>query len=431
MTLKGADVVDPHRPTSRLQSKPANRADLRRRLGILPLRVVPGRGNLAVWALAIACAVAQLAVSASLSVTIYRIPIAAALILSLVQAAAIVLALFAPAWATVLVLISGNALSGLAVSAPDQPWPVATSTIVAYTLVWIGVALRARWWLPVAGWGFSALSAIMVAVESPQRVDSALVIADLIVFAAVTLVAVGIGMGLRNWSLVRAQLRAQRAATAVELARREAVQDKARIARELHDVVAHGMSAIQVRAASARYRMPDLPADAAAEFDEVAATARAAMKEMRVILGLLRDEEGEADHAPQPGLADLPALIARANDLAPVTETGSWELSAAEQSNPLLGLTAYRVVQEGLSNVARHAPGAATEIAWTETPAERGIRIRNAAPTQAVAARADGGGHGLRGMRERVEAMGGTVAAAVTGDGGYVLQVRIPREEQA
>ena len=403
---------------------------LRRRLGVLPLRVVPGRGNLAVWALAIACAVAQLAVSASLSVTIYRIPIAAALILSLVQAAAIVLALFAPAWATVLVLISGNALSGLAVSAPDQPWPVATSTIVAYTLVWIGVALRARWWLPVAGWGFSALSAIMVAVESPQRVDSALVIADLIVFAAVTLVAVGIGMGLRNWSLVRAQLRAQRAATAVELARREAVQDKARIARELHDVVAHGMSAIQVRAASARYRMPDLPADAAAEFDEVAATARAAMKEMRVILGLLRDEEGEADHAPQPGLADLPALIARANDLAPVTETGSWELSAAEQSNPLLGLTAYRVVQEGLSNVARHAPGAATEIAWTETPAERGIRIRNAAPTQAVAARADGGGHGLRGMRERVEAMGGTVAAAVTGDGGYVLQARISREEQ-
>jgi len=403
---------------------------LRRRLGVLPLRVVPGRGNLAVWALAIACAVAQLAVSASLSVTIYRIPIAAALILSLVQAAAIVLALFAPAWATVLVLISGNALSGLAVSAPDQPWPVATSTIVAYTLVWIGVALRARWWLPVAGWGFSALSAIMVAVESPQRVDSALVIADLIVFAAVTLVAVGIGMGLRNWSLVRAQLRAQRAATAVELARREAVQDKARIARELHDVVAHGMSAIQVRAASARYRMPDLPADAAAEFDEVAATARAAMKEMRVILGLLRDEEGEADHAPQPGLADLPALIARANDLAPVTETGSWELSAAEQSNPLLGLTAYRVVQEGLSNVARHAPGAATEIAWTETPAERGIRIRNTAPTQAVAARADGGGHGLRGMRERVEAMGGTVAAAVTGDGGYVLQARISREEQ-
>jgi len=403
---------------------------LRRRLGVLPLRVVPGRGNLAVWALAIACAVAQLAVSASLSVTIYRIPIAAALILSLVQAAAIVLALFAPTWATVLVLISGNALSGLAVSAPDQPWPVATSTIVAYTLVWIGVALRARWWLPVAGWGFSALSAIMVAVESPQRVDSALVIADLIVFAAVTLVAVGIGMGLRNWSLVRAQLRAQRAATAVELARREAVQDKARIARELHDVVAHGMSAIQVRAASARYRMPDLPADAAAEFDEVAATARAAMKEMRVILGLLRDEEGEADHAPQPGLADLPALIARANDLAPVTETGSWELSAAEQSNPLLGLTAYRVVQEGLSNVARHAPGAATEIAWTETPAERGIRIRNTAPTQAVAARADGGGHGLRGMRERVEAMGGTVAAAVTGDGGYVLQARISREEQ-
>ncbi|MDR2320429.1 MAG: histidine kinase, partial [Microbacterium sp.] len=359
-----------------------------------------------------------------------RIPLAAALILSLVQAAAIVLALFAPVWATLLALIAGNALSGLAEAGPDRPWPIAASTIVAYTLVWIGVSLRARWWLPVAGWAFSVLSAVMVAVDAPTRADDGLVIADLIVFAAVTLGAVLVGIGIRNWSLLRAQLRAERAATAAELARREAVQDKARIARELHDVVAHGMSAIQVRAASARYRMPDLPADAAAEFDEVAATARSAMKEMRVILGLLRDEEGEADHAPQPGLDDLPALLARANGLAPVTETGSWQLTADEQSNPLLGLTAYRVVQEGLSNVARHAPGAATEIAWTETPAERGIRIRNAPPTRAIAPRADGGGHGLRGMRERVEAMGGTVAAAVTGDGGYVLQVRIPREER-
>lgn len=401
-----------------------------RRLGILPLRVVPGRGNLAIWTLAIICALAQLAVAASLGVTIYRIPLAAALILSLVQAAAIVLALFAPVWATLLALIAGNALSGLAEAGPDRPWPIAASTIVAYTLVWIGVSLRARWWLPVAGWAFSVLSAVMVAVDAPTRADDGLVIADLIVFAAVTLGAVLVGIGIRNWSLLRAQLRAERAATAAELARREAVQDKARIARELHDVVAHGMSAIQVRAASARYRMPDLPADAAAEFDEVAATARSAMKEMRVILGLLRDEEGEADHAPQPGLDDLPALLARANGLAPVTETGSWQLTADEQSNPLLGLTAYRVVQEGLSNVARHAPGAATEIAWTETPAERGIRIRNAPPTRAIAPRADGGGHGLRGMRERVEAMGGTVAAAVTGDGGYVLQVRIPREER-
>jgi len=402
-----------------------------RRLGILPLRVTPGRANLAIWAVAIACALAQLAVSASLSVTLYRIPLAAALLLSLVQAAAIVLALFAPAWATVLALIAGNALSGLAVAAPGQPWPIAASTIVAYVLVWIGVALRARWWLPGAGWALSVLFSVMVAVEATAVPDDGPVIANLVVFAAVTLGAVLVGFGIRNWSLLRAQLRTERAATAAELARREAVQDKARIARELHDVVAHGMSAIQVRAASARYRMPDLPAEAAAEFDEVAATARSAMKEMRVILGLLRDEEGGADHAPQPGLDDLPALVARANDLAPVAETGSWQLTPAERSDPLLGLTAYRVVQEGLSNVARHAPGAATQIDWTETPTERGIRIRNAAPTRAAAPRADDGGHGLRGMRERVEAMGGTVAAAVTGDGGYVLQVRIPREEEA
>ena len=414
-----------------VEDRQDRRRPARRRFGILALRVAPGRANLAIWALAIACALAQLAVAASLGVTLYRIPLAAALILSLVQAAAIVLALFAPVWATLLALIAGNALAGLAAATPDQPWPIAVSTIVANTLVWIGVALRARWWLPAAGWAFSVLSAVMVAVDAPVKADDGRTIADLVVFAAVTLGAVLVGVGIRNWSLLRAQLRAERAATAVELARREAVEDKARIARELHDVVAHGMSAIQVRAASARYRMPDLPPDAAAEFDEVAATARSAMKEMRVILGLLRDEEGEAEHAPQPGLADVPELIARAGDLGPVSERGTWELTEREQQDPILGLAAYRVVQEGLSNVARHAPGAATEVVWTQTPAELGIRVRNTAPAGPAEPRVDGGGHGLRGMRERVATMGGAVHAIAQDDGGFVLQVRIPREERS
>jgi len=404
---------------------------LRRRLGILPLRVAPGRANLAIWAFAIVCALAQLAVAASLGVALYRIPVAAALILSLVQSVAIVLALFAPAWATVLALIAGNALAGLAAVVPEAPWPIAASTIVANALVWIGVALRAHWWMPVGGWALSVLCAVMVAVDSPVRSDDGAAIADLIVFAAVTLGAMLIGLGVRNWSLLRAQLRAERAATAVELARREAVEDKARIARELHDVVAHGMSAIQVRAASARYRIPDLPEEAAAEFDEVAATARSAMKEMRVILGLLRDEEGDVEHAPQPGLADIPALLARAGDLGPVSERGSWQLTEQEQQDPILGLAAYRVVQEGLSNVARHAPGAAAEVVWTQTPAQLGIGIRNAAPTRPATPRAESGGHGLRGMRERLATMGGAVEARPRDDGGFALQVRIPREERA
>lgn len=405
--------------------------ELRRRLGVLPLRVATGRVNLAIWALAIAFALAQLAVAASLGVALYRIPVAAALILSLLHSAAIVLALFAPIWATALALIAGGALAGLAVAAPGLPWPIAAPAIVGNGLVWIAVALRARWWLPVGGWALSVLVAVMVAVESPQRTDDGAAIANLVVFAAVTLGAVLIGLAIRNWSLLRAQLQAERAATAVELARREAVEDKARIARELHDVVAHGMSAIQVRAASARYRIPDLSDDAAAEFDEVAATARSAMKEMRVILGLLRDEEGEAEHAPQPGRADIPALLARAGDLGPVAERGVWQLTEREQQDPILGLAAYRVVQEGLSNVARHAPGAAAEVTWAQDPGELRIRIRNDAPVGPAPPRADGGGHGLRGMRERVATMGGAVSAAATDDGGYLLQVRIPREEQA
>lgn len=406
-------------------------ADLRR-FGVLPLRVLPGRLNIVIWALALLLSVAQLSVAAPLAVGAYGISVHVALLLAVLQAAAIPLGLVAPVWATVLAVISATSLAELGSPESAAPWPMSAPTIVAYAIVWTAVGLRSRWWVPVGGWLFSVLTAVIVAADYGGRAPVGTMIADLVVFASVTLVAVGLGIVARNWSEVRAQLSAERAATAAELARREAVEEKARIARELHDVVAHGMSAIQVRAASARYRMPGLPEEAAAEFDELAATARSSMAEMRTILGLLRDD-GQAEHTPQPGLEDIPALLERARTLGPVEEAGSWPDDVVGRGDALLGLTAYRVVQEALSNVARHAAGAATRIEWADGGTRLLLTVRNgpAAGTDGPPVRADRGGHGLRGMEERLGAIGGAMHAAPTQDGGFEVRAVIPREERS
>ena len=401
-----------------------------RRWGVMTDRVLPGRRALIIWILAAAAAISLLAVTATLGATEYRTPAGAIVIFATMLAAAIPGALIAPYWATAAAVLAAASLTALASPETAAPWPVAVPTMIALTFTWIIVGLRARWWVAASGWALTNFIALMTASEYGQRVAVGTIVADLVVFASVSLLGVGVGVMLRNWTLIRAELTRQQAMTAAEHARREAVEDKARIARELHDVVAHGMSAIQIRAASARYRLTGLSDEAAAEFDDLAATARTSMAEMRTILGLLRDEESAVQRAPQPGFGDLSTLIARARDLAPVTESGLWELSEAEQSDPVFGLTVYRVVQEALSNAARHAPGAATRIDWQDEPGARVLTITNDAPEHPAATRVDGGGQGLRGMRERVSALGGAVSAAPVEDpaaGGFRVRVTFPR----
>ncbi len=400
-------------------------------------RVLPGRANVGLWLGVGAFAVALLAVSAPLSVTVYDVPVVTALLFSLVLAGAIPLALVLPWGGVAAALVSATALTSGSAFTTEAPWPVSVTTTIAVSLTWLLVGWRARWFVVTLGWFGAVLLVIVSTTEAlSANAPSGAIIADLVVFAASSLVMALAGIILRNWEIVGAQLVAERALSATEIAHREAAEEKARIARELHDVVAHGMSAIQVRAASARYRLTDLPPEAIAEFDDIAATARASMADMRSILGVLRDESSDTVSSPQPTLADLSALVERARDLAPITVTGEWNLSAAERANSLLGLTVYRAVQEGLSNAARHAPGAAITIAWDETASSRHITIKNDAPTRATddvrtadSAHAHSrGGQGLRGMRERIHVLNGTVSTDVLADGGFAVRVTIPRD---
>nr|WP_277816267.1 sensor histidine kinase [Microbacterium ginsengiterrae] len=221
------------------------------------------------------------------------------------------------------------------------------------------------------------------------------------------------------------ELSRERALTAQEQAKRELVEERTRIARELHDVVAHSMSLIQVQASTARYRVSDLTEEAAGEFDDIASTARSALTEMRRILGVLRTEDQVAELAPQRGIDDIPELVEttrRAGARVSLSQSVSDTVSAATH------LTVYRITQEALSNAVRHAPGSPISVTVTADADDVAVTVRNdhdGAPDTATR------GHGLRGMNERAELVGGTVSAGPRPDGSWVVAARVPRHPPA
>ena len=184
------------------------------------------------------------------------------------------------------------------------------------------------------------------------------------------------------------------------------------------------MSAIQVQASSARYRISSLPAEAVDEFDGIAALARASMSEMRALLAVLRNDGTESESAPQPTVTDVPQLLDSAARAGSRVELD--DRLRGEDLDPVLSLTVYRIVQESLSNVARHATGADTLITLERRGDTVHVEVRNAAAASEPSGIADPGGHGIRGMRERVSLHGGTLDALHTDDGGFVVRAAIP-----
>jgi signal transduction histidine kinase len=241
-----------------------------------------------------------------------------------------------------------------------------------------------------------------------------------IVFTAATVALDSIGS---RWRAQRA-LAAQTERTELERARRAVLEERARIARELHDVVAHHMSLIAVRAETAPYRLSDLPESARAEFGSLSAVAREAMTEMRRLLGVLRQDES-AGLAPQPQLSDLPALVDTAREAGV-----SVELSvppALDQVPSGVALCAYRIVQESLSNANQHAPGAAVTVSVDHDVDAVLLRVANGPGGPArPPANEHGPGHGLTGMRERVALLGGSLSAGPAPDGGYEVCAVLP-----
>jgi signal transduction histidine kinase len=230
----------------------------------------------------------------------------------------------------------------------------------------------------------------------------------------------------------RAEARLHTAATQViagELVEHTARGERARIARELHDVVAHHISMIAVQAETARLTTPGMPAAGAERLSEIGDTARAGLTEMRRLLGVLReDAQAEvADRHPQPGLEQLPGLVDEARE----SSGAACRLIVSGPPvtvDPGVGLAAYRIVQEALTNARRHAPGAAVDVELRYGDGELRLVIRDNGPGPEQMAPA--GGHGLPGMRERAAAVGGDLRTGAATVGGFLVEARLPGQPE-
>ena len=206
--------------------------------------------------------------------------------------------------------------------------------------------------------------------------------------------------------------------------------ERARIARELHDIVAHHVSMVVVQAETARLTTPGMPATGAQRLRDIGDTARAALIEMRRLLGVLRadTEADSADRQPQPGLGQLIDLIDAARD-ASGAATRLILRGPPAMLDPAVELAAYRIVQEALTNARRHAPGAAVDVELHY--AEDGLRlcIRDNGPGPPPGRPT--GGHGLPGMRERAAAVGGELRTGAATGGGFLVTACLPVKEEA
>ncbi|MEU8264401.1 histidine kinase [Micromonospora sp. NPDC048999] len=296
---------------------------------------------------------------------------------------------------------------------PRAPWPWSPVLVLGSLLVLAVVAARVNRRMLV--WvGLITMVPVLTLVHPNNRAGVAL-----LVLALLTL-----GDLVRGNRVSRRALAEQTELSEREQERRAVLEERARIARELHDVVAHHMSMIAVQAETAPYRLADVPDGARAEFAAIAGSAREALTDMRRLLGVLRSESAGPQTAPQPGLADIAPMVEAAHR-AGLAVTLDAPTPAAGTPAPV-GLAAYRIVQEGLANAARHAPGAAVRVSVHPGPHALTVRVENTAGPAAPTNVERGAGHGLTGMRERALALGGTFAAGPLDGGGYAVDALLP-----
>ncbi len=304
-------------------------------------------------------------------------------------------------------------------AAVHAPWPWSVPMLISFAVTVAALTFQHGWRRGLIMFALGTGSGLIASIMLPTVPSANSLIVTTSVVGGIYLIAVLLAGRLRLGD----ELTRQRAHTAEEQARRELVEERTRIARELHDVVAHSMSVIQVQASTARYRLPDLPADALSEFDDLAATARSSLTEMRRLLGVLRTEDQSAELTPQQGIDDIPALV---DSIRRAGVDVGLELVTADVSSAPAGvqIAAFRIVQEALSNAVRHAPGSRITVSVRTDDAAIRLRVHNNAATREIAAQPSG--HGLRGMRERVALVDGTLEAGPDADGGWTVAAALP-----
>lgn len=249
-------------------------------------------------------------------------------------------------------------------------------------------------------------------------------VAALVVYLGAALVGGYVGARREVLAGLRAQVdQAEREREAV--AARAVLEERGRMARELHDVAAHHLSGIVVQAAAAERLVDGDPDRAKESLRWIRAQGRETLANLRLVVGILRDSADPAGHdaaTPQPTLADVPQLV----DLARRAGSDVHEATHGEPFPlaPTVQLTVYRVLQEALSNARRHAPGTPVHVETSWTPDDLVLTVRNATAPDAVRGEP---GHGVIGMRERAEFVGATLAVGPVPDGGWRVRLAVPR----
>ncbi|MGS2615436.1 sensor histidine kinase [Micromonospora sp. LZ34] len=340
-----------------------------------------------------------------------KLPVATAWLIAMLTVAPLPILLVRPLWAWRIMFV--GQLFGTFNRRPTDDWPWSPTQILVILVVLTLVATRVD--RAVLAWiGLFSVIPVWIFVAPRNQVGIILLFVVLLL----------LGDLVRRNVLTRRALVEQAERSELEQARRAVLEERTRIARELHDVVAHHMSMIAVRAETAPYRLEAVPEPAHAEFTAIAGAARAALTDMRRLLGVLRSESEDPATTPQPGLADVPALVEAARR-AGMTVSAHTDVPADPPAP--VGLAAYRIVQEALANAARHAAGAAVRVTLRGEDGALAVRVENDRGGPPV----DGGGragHGLTGMRERAVSLGGTFTAGPTDGGGYAVDALLPCE---
>ncbi len=317
------------------------------------------------------------------------------------------------AWAVsaAAIIVTSLVIPPGSIGGPDVP----VAGVLVYGLCLYAVAVRCRPRVVAASVAVTVAGAAFV---DPGAVPQA-------VFLAAVPILLGVVVRVRRSGARQLEEQERR-----HSGERALLEERQRIARELHDVVAHHMSVIAIQAEAAPYKTADPPPELVESFGDIRASALAGLTELRRVLGVLRT--GGQDTAPQPGLADLDALLDSAR-------SGRVSVTVTRSGNPVplpegVDLSAYRIVQEALSNAMRHAPGSHVQVRVAYRPDGLALEVCNdAGPlVQAVPVMAGsgdgaaGGGHGLVGMRERATMLGGSLDAGPTGDGGFLVTAVLP-----
>ena len=325
------------------------------------------------------------------------------------------------AWGAFLAVALASAGQAVAVAEPtigQLAFPIAVYSVARWSPRWQGITA-----LLVAYCGAVVASARWMYGFGAGELTVANLVPYIVSIGAIVTAAWALGFAAQERekyvaSLVaRAEQAERMAEREVELAARD---ERSRIAREMHDVVAHGLSVIVVQADGARYAAVKDPHVAVDTLETISTTGRGALTEMRRLLGLLRD--GDTGVAPQPSLGDVRHLVDEARSAGTRVEADLPETMPDVSDG--VGLAAYRIVQEALTNVRKHAGPAATVHVRVAVGREVEVEVRD--DGRGAAAESDGHGLGLVGMRERASVHGGTLGAGPAPGGGFAVSARLP-----